>query len=523
MIFRLLFPALTFIEADFLLKVRKKRAFGRALAVWTGGWVCFNILFFIPLIFSSRSIMGSAVIFTLLSLFLPAVFLLRSHLIGYSENTLLRRITSSEADKKRLTALLREKTSIALTLFLLSFSLLFGYALAVSFIFLLFGAITLSLFFIQLAVSAISSIIILILFVFRRYLFGKNWKWVRKGFIKLFGFAGFPVAAALAEALFLILISPFYFTGWNASIAAVVLSGIFFSLPLLNSIFRDKRLFVPFRFTVFLFLSVLIIVFFSPLASAIGRLPGLSCGMIDEMIRPLVTALSYYSGICLSVVRGIPLPLFIFLPFTFFPLLAVNRGIYEAAYVIRKQYERYRHKNVFGRKTRVSFSGALSPYRAFFSLSAAVIIGYILFLEARPVSRLLLDFTGALRMTEKSGSFGMTADIIYRSVDILFTAITVILLLRGIAGILYSLRSLLFLSEDEFVFSEKRILSSTLHRIPLKTITHIIVRQSALDRCFDTGVLVIRTSGSGKDIRIHGMSFIRERQRLLMEKVMGPD
>jgi hypothetical protein len=518
---RLLIAALTFYEADYLLRTMKKKAFVRSILVCTAIWICFNILFFLPIIVSGKNLILLFTVFLILFSAAPFLLILRIRRIGYSENALLRRIEPSSKEKKKLLSLMREKMTVALAVYVLLFSVLFGYALLISLLFLVFRAITLSIFLIQLLVAAILSIIILSLFLFRRFLFGKKWKWVKTVFIKLFGFTGLPFVAAGLTVLLLFLIGLFYFPGWKPAIVISITAGVFFSYPLLKHFLKDKRLFISFRFTVLVFSILVIIIFLSPLDFTFEK-GGTPCEILFyEFINPLIETFMAVFRVCRAILAAIPFPLLVISPLLFFPVCALNRGIYVGAYILRKRYEKRLNRTLFSKMTRIYFGGVLSPYHVLFSSLGTLIIVFILFLEVPPVTQILHGLVVTFKIAQVFRLTFLTYEVIHQFITILFAVITAVMLLRVTGRLFSSLRSYLCLSADEFVFADKRFFSYTLLRIPLKKVNYTMIKQSPLERIFDTGTLFIESSEGSGILRIRGVPFIRERHKLFMEKVKG--
>ena len=75
------------------------------------------------------------------------------------------------------------------------------------------------------------------------------------------------------------------------------------------------------------------------------------------------------------------------------------------------------------------------------------------------------------------------------------------------------------LFNDEIVYLQNKIVSKTILRVPLSKINYFIVKQNLIERLLDIGSIYIETQDKNGIIKITGVSSIKEKNILIMEKI----
>lgn len=533
-IIRKIIDTLRCLEARGVSRVQKEnKLFSFILNLFVFS-LLFHLVFLFPLIFSKISTIQFIITVCIISLLPFSILLLRTILFITSENVLSttsskttigaqRELSTDEKElnsfKNMLASGIKENLAVC-SVFTIIFLL---YAVLIYGVLSLFFAFSLFFFFISfLSIVLFCGIVLLSIFLYL-YLKDKDLIWPK---IIL------PVTVCILTFFLLLAINPVFPLPSLFIYVCSFSCGWFSTYPLLRKLLGDKNLIVSFRFILFCFIVILILFLITILTVDQSYLYSLSG---NTFLQPVLDTLAFivaFINTCFVANRVFIL----FFPHLFVPVLLLSRTIYDVVFRFRQKLNPGLFKNQ--NNMELVFSGSLSFYHLLWVLFRSTLIIGILYLEVGPVSDFVYSLLKLFRISEIFHLDFLTRDTISLFFTLIFYIILAVIGLQCLDKTIMMIRSIFSLLSQaeqsvtgksatdfpatdcsaEVVYVEKRLISKSVVRIPVKKIHYIMYHQNICERFFNTGTIRIETSDHSGVISIRGIPCIKEKYNLLMEK-----
>jgi len=272
-------------------------------------------------------------------------------------------------------------------------------------------------------------------------------------------------------------------------------------------------------FTSFLFLNLLIILtisylnFFDSLIKIESNYP------FREFIEPVFI---YFKDFLININRffnAIPFVVFLFTPFLFFIILKLSEYINTLFLKITKLIDERLKLELTGPNANLLFGDSMSFYPFIFFLIINYLVITILYIEIKPFSNFFYNLVKTFQIDSVFKFTFLTQENIYNFFNFLFILFVVIICLKVILNFFSTILSHFMLFNDEIVYLQNKIISKTVLRIPLSKINYFIIKQNIIERFLDIGSIYIETMDKNGIIKISGISSIKEKNILIMEKI----
>ena len=310
----------------------------------------------------------------------------------------------------------------------------------------------------------------------------------------------------------------------NSSIKIQIFQAFSFSLlftyPLVKKFFFHARnTFRPFIFTAFVFFILTIISFFNSIDIFLVYKTETLLYVFKDFITPLVLMLNRYGKIINSIFDSIPLIPVAFTPVIFMLFFLFNYFIYNIFLKLEVLMDERIKKTLHKDASMLIFGDSLSIYPFIFSLIVYTLILILLKIELPVLSSMIYNLVITLQVAEIFKFDFLTADFF----DIIFNSLYYLtftyFLLRLLIQFISSLLSHFILFNNEIVYLSDNIFIKTTLRIPVSRINYVIFKQNIIEKLLDIGTIFIETSDKNGLIKIKGITGIKEKNILIMDKI----
>jgi hypothetical protein len=330
-----------------------------------------------------------------------------------------------------------------------------------------------------------------------------------------------PFLAAMLAFILLSLISILIPIDYKLRLIQSLVTGLYFSYPLLKRKISYSDLHKPFTFTLFLFIMVQLSTIFA-LLSSIKPLGDTSPLLFaHDFINPLINGFALAATRVTRFYSAIPLPLYLLIPALFLVLLLASMKLYSLLLLIGRKVDDSLKASLNRPSTTLLFGDSISLYPTLFSMFGAALLSSVLLIESRPAGML---FAGLIETFQVAQVFNLDFLILENIQNFIHTIIIIAISVIGVRlgyQFVCSLLSHFMLFGDELVYLENKLFTKSVMRIPLSRINYIICRQNIIDKFFDVGTIYIETSDKNGLIKIKGVSSIKEKNILIMDKIKG--
>lgn len=272
-------------------------------------------------------------------------------------------------------------------------------------------------------------------------------------------------------------------------------------------------------FTCFLFLNILIILtisylnFFQILINIESNYP------FKQFIDPIFLYFKEFFVNINNFFNFIPFLAFLFTPILFILILKISEYINTLFFRITKIIDEKLKLNLNGPNSNLIFGDSMSFYPFIFSLIINYLVLTILYIEIKPFSNFFYNLVKTFQIDSVFKFTFLTEENIYNFFNLLFIISLIVICIKIILNFFSTILSHFMLFNDEIVYLQNKIISKSILRIPLSKINYFIVKQNLIERLLDIGSVYIETQDKNGIIKISGVSSIKEKNILIMEKI----
>jgi hypothetical protein len=330
----------------------------------------------------------------------------------------------------------------------------------------------------------------------------------------------YPVLIFIVLLILLLVFDKFLKLSLNLILFQSLIFPMFFVYPLLKSqnqfVKNNNR---PFIFTVFIFSILFIINFFQPVATQQLFKKGSALIALKDFINPIFISYNNFINAKNSFFSNIFIIFVFFAPVLFLIVYNLNNKLL----MLKNNFERFSDnkivKKLGSHNSTLIFGDTISKYPFIFSLILNLILISILIIEKTAFSDFFFNLINTLQISSVFHFNFLTKENIFIFFNILFNILIAILIFRLFILLISSFFSHFMLFNDEIIYIENKTFFNTTLRIPITNINYIIIKQNILEKLLDIGTIFIETADKNGIIRINGISSIKEKNKIIMEKV----
>lgn len=337
-----------------------------------------------------------------------------------------------------------------------------------------------------------------------------------KSYLRIF----FSILIFMVTFLFLLNISRYM----KFDLKIILFYSFSFSLFFSYSLFIKDRLNIKifnksYYFTCFLLLNSVIIItisylnFFESLLTIENNYP------FKEFIVPLFMDFKNFFIDIKIFFDSIPLIVIIFFPLFFILLLKIIEYINTLFLKLTKVIDEKLKASLTETNANLIFGDSLSFYPFIFFVIINYFVLKVLYIEIKPFSDFFYTLVNVFQIDSVFKFYFLTKENINTFFNIFFVIFLIFICIKMVLNFFSTILSHFMLFNDEIVYINNRIISKTILRIPLTKINYFIVKQNLIEKFFDIGSIYIETQDKNGIIKIDGISSIKEKNILIMEKI----
>jgi len=450
-----------------------------------------------------------------------------SLLFYYFKNRKLKYIFS----RSKKNTIIIKNILIIFTVFVVSFLFLF-------FILNLFLDNFLLIFFIALICSAISSLSAKIIFDFfklkpklrKSYSFLSYFKKSKKILeqLKINNFTDifkifkmfYPLISIFIFFILLAILNKYINFSFNFKLIQSIILGLILINPSFYFINKNKENYNnSLILTKFFLLLIFFINFISLIKINIVYKQDTILFLLKDFIIPIINLINNSSAFISNLIKQINFLMILLSPILFAIIYFSMFYLLLLLQFIGKIIDFKLRKNLTNKNVSIIFGDSISLYPFIFKLISNLLIIIILYLEILPVSKFFSNIFMTFKITEVFKFNFLTEKNIISFFKFLFNIYVIFLSANLILKLISSLNSHFILFNDEIVYYENKLFNKTILRIPIKKINYIVVKQNILEKLLNIGSIYIETLNKNNLIKISGISSVKEKNILIMEKI----
>lgn len=241
--------------------------------------------------------------------------------------------------------------------------------------------------------------------------------------------------------------------------------------------------------------------------------------LLKDFVLPIINFINNLSSFINNIIKQINFLIILLIPILFAIIYFSMFYLLLLLEFIGKIIDFKLRRSLTNKNVSIIFGDSISLYPFIFKLFINLLIIIILYLEILPVSRFFSNIFTTFKVAEVfKFNFLEETKIIY-FFTVLFYIYTIFLTFNLFLKLISSLNSHFILFNDEIVYYENKLFHKTILRIPIKKINYIVVKQNILEKLLNIGSIYIETLNKNNLIKIPGISFIKEKNILIMEKI----
>jgi hypothetical protein len=329
----------------------------------------------------------------------------------------------------------------------------------------------------------------------------------------------------LVFLFFLLLLALMIFNGFlKLSFKIILFQSFVFPMFFTYHIFRKHNTYLKnknrsFIFTVFIFSIIFILNFFQPVKLDNIFKEDSIFKALRDFIFPIINSYNNLTVSKNNFFNEIFILFYLLIPGFFLLIYYCNNKLLQFKNYIEKLLDQRIIKNLNESHSPLIFGDTISKYPFIFSLTLNILLIILILLEKKSFSGFFYGIVNTLQISNVFHLQFLTKENIFSFFDIIFNILILSILLKLVLLLISSFFSHLMLFNDEIVYIENKTIFSTILRIPISNVNYIIIKQNIIEKILDIGTIFIETSDQNGIIKIKGISSIKEKNKIIMEKV----
>ncbi|MCG8571303.1 MAG: PH domain-containing protein [Spirochaetes bacterium] len=299
-----------------------------------------------------------------------------------------------------------------------------------------------------------------------------------------------------------------------------VVFSLFFSYPIFRYFFfHAKHVLRPFLFTCFIFFLLLLFSFLVYFNFYFDFDKQASFFNLNQFIIPVIVPIIHISSEIKFFFKQVSMAWMFATPLIFTGLFYFNYVVYKKILYIERLIDAQIKKSLSRKNAAIIFGDSLSLYPFFFSFFLSIIIIILLKLELPALSRLFFNLVEVLQIREVFKFEFLSQANIDLFFNYLFYIILIYFIINLILKFISSIFSHLILFHDEIIYLSNNLIHKNVLRIPVSKINYIVIKQNLVEKFLDIGTLFVETADKNGMIEINGVTGIRDKNIIIMEKI----
>jgi hypothetical protein len=337
--------------------------------------------------------------------------------------------------------------------------------------------------------------------------------------IKSFKFI-YPIFISLFVFISLMIINSYYEIPLKSRILHSLMIGLYFILPLLKMIYKNglpKFVIKPNIFTLFIQSILFILTLFSYVHFQWvieGEIKG-----IMALVHPLMLWVSNSIEQSKVIIQAIPIYVIVLYPIFFILFFNLTMQIYKLFHQMGRNIDFKLKEKLSKNNPSIIFGDSISLYPTILNGILYYFIVVLLLLLINPIADIFNQLLETFQVKEVFNFTFLTEENIFIFIKTVIYISCGLIIGNTIYHFFSSLFSHFILFRDEIVYYENKLIKKTILRLPLNRINYVIVKQNIIERFFDIGTIYIETIDKNGYIKIKGISSIKEKNILIMDKI----